>query len=90
MPQLGPLEIMVVALVALVVFGPEKLPEIARTIGKAASELRRMASEAKNEFEAGLDPDFDDDSIEEHPDPAATEDLSAQSKPPMRTDERGG
>ena len=60
MPQIGPLEILVVAAIALIVFGPEKLPEIARTIGRTANQLRRMASEVKDEFEFGLD-DADDE-----------------------------
>ena len=55
MPQIGPMEIMVVAIIALVVFGPEKLPEIARTLGRYASELRRVAGEVRSEFEFGLD-----------------------------------
>ena len=57
MPEIGPLEIVVVAVVALIVFGPEKLPGIARSIGKTLSELRRMASEVKTDFESGLDED---------------------------------
>lgn len=61
MPQIGPLEILVVAALALIVFGPEKLPEIARSIGKAANELRRMASDVKEEFQAGLDTDVEDE-----------------------------
>lgn len=60
MPQLSPLEILVVATIALIVFGPEKLPQIARTIGRGASELRRMASEVKDEFQVGLDIDDDE------------------------------
>jgi Tat protein translocase TatB subunit len=61
MPQLSPIEILVVATIALIVFGPEKLPQIARTIGRGASELRRMATEVKDEFQAGLDLDEDDE-----------------------------
>ena len=61
MPQIGPLEIFIVAAVALIVFGPQKLPEIARTIGRFMSEIRRMATEVKSEFDAGLD---DDDEVE--------------------------
>jgi len=61
MPQIGPLEILVVAVVALIVFGPEKLPEIARSLGKAASELRRVAGEVRSEFESGLHDDEDDE-----------------------------
>jgi Tat protein translocase TatB subunit len=65
MPQIGPLEILVVAMIALIVFGPEKLPGIARSIGKALNELRRMASEVKSDFEAGLED-------EPEPEPEAT------------------
>ena len=59
MPQVGPLEIFVVALVALIVFGPEKLPEIARTLGRTLSDFRRTVDEAKEEFHSGLN--FDDE-----------------------------
>jgi sec-independent protein translocase protein TatA len=55
MPSIGPLEIMVVAVVALIVFGPQRLPEIARSVGRALNELKRQASDIRNEFEAGLD-----------------------------------
>jgi sec-independent protein translocase protein TatB len=54
MPSLSPLEIATVAVVALIVFGPQKLPQIARQIGRAINELRRMASEVKSEFDSGL------------------------------------
>ena len=61
MPQLSPLEILVVAAVALIVFGPEKLPDIARTVGGAAARMRRMAAEFREEFETSLTVDEDDD-----------------------------
>ena len=71
MPQLGPLEIMAVAVIALVVFGPQRLPEIARNIGKAVNELRRMSSEVRTELREGLSADDGDDSDEaETPEPA--------------------
>lgn len=65
MPSIGPLEILIVAMIGLIVFGPQKLPEIARSIGKAASELRRMASEVRSEFEVGLDDEPNADPAEE-------------------------
>jgi Tat protein translocase TatB subunit len=61
MPQIGPLEILVIGAIALIVFGPEKLPEIARTIGRTANQLRKMASEVKDEFDLGLDDEDEDD-----------------------------
>lgn len=42
MPQIGPLEIAVVLLIALLVFGPNRLPELARQVGGALKELRRI------------------------------------------------
>jgi TatA/E family protein of Tat protein translocase len=54
-PNLSPIEIAVVALLALVVFGPEKLPDIARTIGRTFTQIRKMADEARSEFQAGFD-----------------------------------
>ncbi len=70
MPQLGPLEIMTVAVIALVVFGPQRLPEIARNIGKAVNELRRMTAEVKSELHEGLS--VDDVDGYEVPEPAKT------------------
>ena len=55
MPQIGPLEILVVGVLALLVFGPEKLPEMARSLGKGLTQLKRMAADAKSEFDMGLD-----------------------------------
>jgi Tat protein translocase TatB subunit len=54
MPQIGPLEIMAVAVLALVVFGPHRLPEIARNIGKAINEVRRMSADMRNELREGM------------------------------------
>lgn len=43
-------EILVILVIALLVFGPEKLPEIARTLGKTAAELRRGMDDLRQEF----------------------------------------
>jgi Tat protein translocase TatB subunit len=50
MPQIGPMEIMVVAVIAFFVLGPDKLPGVARQMGRYATELRKMVSEVKDEF----------------------------------------
>ena len=79
MPSLGPLEILVVAAVALIVFGPEKLPDIARTVGRAASQMRRMASEFREEFETGLELDEDEEAVT--PTPVRRSTRSAATRP---------
>ena len=91
------MEILVVGVIALIVFGPQKLPEIARSIGRTASELRRMASEVRDEFEAGINledrdegKDEEDEEVEEKKEeeekgdhPAPTSDEAATSTAPQ-------
>ena len=48
---LGTQEMVFIFILALVLFGPKKLPEIARTVGKALSEFRRASSELKATFD---------------------------------------
>ena len=40
MPNIGPLEVLVVLIIALVVFGPKRLPELGRSLGKGIREFR--------------------------------------------------
>ena len=47
MGPVGMQELVVIFLVALVLFGPKKLPELGKTIGKAITEFRRAQSELK-------------------------------------------
>ena len=51
MGPLGMQEMMFIMILALVLFGPKKLPEIGRTVGKAINEFRRASSELKTTFE---------------------------------------
>ena len=48
--SVSPAEIATIVLVALIVFGPKRLPEIARKAGKIASQLRATADEFKSEL----------------------------------------
>ena len=43
--------LIIVFLVALIVFGPEKLPELARSFGKAMAEFKRATGDLKAGFE---------------------------------------
>ncbi|MDQ3914120.1 MAG: twin-arginine translocase TatA/TatE family subunit [Actinomycetota bacterium] len=70
MPQIGPLEILTVAVLALVIFGPQRLPEIARNIGKAINEMRRMTAEMRSELQDGMSASDADEP--ETPEPAKT------------------
>jgi sec-independent protein translocase protein TatA len=48
---LGAQEMVIIFVLALLLFGPKKLPEIGRTIGKALTEFRRASSDLKSTFE---------------------------------------
>jgi sec-independent protein translocase protein TatA len=51
MGPLGTQELVVIFLLALLLFGPKKLPELGRTIGKAMTEFRRAQTELKSTFD---------------------------------------
>ncbi len=55
MPNLGPAEILVILVVALIVFGPKKLPEIGKSIGKGLREFKKASNEIMSTFEADDD-----------------------------------
>jgi sec-independent protein translocase protein TatB len=46
--------LIIIFVVALVVFGPEKLPELARTLGKVMAEFRRATGDLRSTFEDHL------------------------------------
>ena len=48
---IGVQEMIVIFLVALVLFGPKKLPELGKTLGKALTEFRRASTDLKATFE---------------------------------------
>lgn len=51
MGPLGVQETVFIFVIALLIFGPKKLPELGRTLGKAMTEFRRASSELKATFD---------------------------------------
>ncbi len=49
--NIGPGELVVILILALVLLGPDKLPEVARSIGKGMKELRRATEDIRNTVE---------------------------------------
>jgi len=47
---MGPMELLLIVVLALIVFGPAKLPEIMAQVGKAIGDFRRATSELSDEF----------------------------------------
>lgn len=44
MPNIGPLELLLLGLLAVIIFGPQKLPEIGRSIGRSMREFKDSVS----------------------------------------------
>ncbi len=51
-------KLVVLGVIAMIVFGPERLPAMAAQAGRALRELRRMAEGAKSELQQNLGPEF--------------------------------
>jgi TatA/E family protein of Tat protein translocase len=68
MPQIGPLEIAMVLLVALVVFGPTKLPELGKQAARGLREFRQFQSGLRSDLAGMLDSSEHDDDDGDDPD----------------------
>lgn len=51
-------KLLFLAVIALIIFGPNELPKIAGQAGRALRDLRRIAEGAKNDLREGLGPEF--------------------------------
>src|SRR5215468_442364 len=58
-------KLLVLAVIALVVFGPDQLPKIAAQAGRAVRDLRQIAEGAMNDLRDGLGPELADFEIED-------------------------
>lgn len=72
-------EIAVIAALALVIFGPKKLPEIGRSLGKTLKTLQEASSEFESEFQKAVT-NADDVDSEIRSEPKAQNDSAAQNK----------
>ena len=52
MPNIGPLELVVVLIIALVVLGPKKLPEVGRSVGRGMREFKgEISGDSKHDHD---------------------------------------
>ena len=74
MVNVGPLEILLVAIIALIVLGPQRLPEVARSVGRGMREFRSALADAGGRDD---EDDYDDEVDDEIPPVDAPEEGSA-------------
>jgi Tat protein translocase TatB subunit len=80
---IGTPELLVILVVALIVLGPERMPEIARALGKALAELRRATSGLTDELHNAriLLEEQAQAAMREHPGPKPPETPAAMAEP---------
>lgn len=61
--SIGMTELIVIMVVALIVIGPKRLPELARTLGKALGDFKRATSDFQSSF--SMEDDYDLDVLDE-------------------------
>ena len=71
--NIGPWELVFILAIALIVVGPGKLPEVAKSMGKAVNEFKKSTSGVKKEFENAIK--FDDPPVEVKPSAVNSETL---------------
>ena len=57
---IGVPEFLVIVVVALVVFGPDKLPDFARQAGRMVRQVRQLSRQARDDIRAELGPEYAD------------------------------
>lgn len=63
--DVGVLELVTIVILALVLFGPDKLPEAIRTVSVFVRKFREFSESAKQEVRTGLGPEFEDFEFED-------------------------
>ncbi len=61
--NIGPLELMVILVIALLVVGPKRLPEVGRSIGRGLREFRKAQDEVRQTLRFDLDDELDQPAI---------------------------
>jgi sec-independent protein translocase protein TatA len=76
MPNVGPLELAIVLVVALIVLGPKRLPEVGRSLGNGIREFKdSLQNEGHPDDNLALD-------VEDPPKPVTTAAATAPAAPP--------
>ena len=80
--SIGMPELMIIFVIALIIFGPRKLPELGRSMGKSLSEFKRASNDLKNTLDEEI-------RIEDKPPPSQPARPKAAAPAPATEPEHG-
>jgi TatA/E family protein of Tat protein translocase len=84
--SIGAPELIIILLIALIVFGPRKLPELGRSLGKSLAEFKKASNELRNTLEEEIRIEEQKDAVksapaaEAHTTPAGTIEHTAHTE----------
>ena len=92
---IGMTELLVILTIALLVIGPKKLPELARSLAKGLAEFRRASTEMRREFlevadEARIDPPTQQTPEQPKAEPESKSGAEAKPEPKAETESKSG
>jgi sec-independent protein translocase protein TatA len=67
MPNIGPLEIVIILIIALIVFGPKRLPELGRSMGRGMREFKNSLTSDKDDDDDVRELERSGEAAEERP-----------------------
>lgn len=80
--SIGMPELIIIFVIALIIFGPRKLPELGRSLGKSLAEFKRASNELKSTLEEEIRFEEQQQKVEAtRPTPQATPDVVAATSP---------
>jgi sec-independent protein translocase protein TatA len=87
MPNIGPLELAIVAIIALVVFGPKRLPELGKSLGSGLREFKAsIAGEDEDDEKAPQIENGIEEAVTEDEAPTAVATAEADTEAQTATD----
>ena len=83
--SLGMPELIVIFVIALIIFGPRKLPELGKSLGKSIAEFKRASNELKSTLEEEIR--MEEQKTKQDETAKATQAISANTAEPLHADD---